>query len=376
MRRPSKMRSIGRCSALSEVFADSGRPGPGKRATYIAQEFAPAITSCRCRVADFHALEYLILGMLGAFEVPVLALSLDEARAVRTIDSSGSAPSPTSQAGRSFTSRTATRKAPRRAPVSDSGCRSQPASSAWALAKRFAAMSAGSDWGCTARPQQRSSPRWWTRHFTHMNRIVQVGRKCGFLLALGMIACGQPSLGRQPQGGMSDMEPSWSEVRRGLRIGLELPPQTPTLGETLEATLTFRSDSDDPIRVYLLESDAFRSFQSRFTLRHRGTGDIVSVQPEPLPHGYVVSENDFPLIAPKTTRAFTQRLDLCADALEAGERYLIEWTYENEIETWLGGAKTLDGPTSELFDGERIPYIWTGTLSNTSAVAVARDDGE
>lgn len=60
----------------------SGTQGPGKQATYIAEEFVPALESCRCRVADFHVLEYLILSTLGAFEVPVLALSLDDARAV------------------------------------------------------------------------------------------------------------------------------------------------------------------------------------------------------------------------------------------------------------------------------------------------------
>ena len=206
------------------------------------------------------------------------------------------------------------------------------------------------------------------------NRIVRLVRKFGCLLALGMIACGQPGSGRQTQGGMSELGPSWSEPRRGLRIGFELPPQEPTLGETIDVALKFRNDSDDPIRVYLLESDVFRSFQSRFALRHGDTGDIVSVQPEPLPHGYVVSEDDFPLIAPGTTRVFTQRLDVRADALEAGQRYLVEWTYENEIETWVGGAETLDGPTSELFDGERIPYIWTGTLSATSALAVGEGD--
>ena len=208
------------------------------------------------------------------------------------------------------------------------------------------------------------------------NRVVHLGRQLGCLLALGTVACGQPGPSQQTQAGMADKGPSWSEPRRGLRIGLELPSQKPALGETIEATLKFRNDSDEPIRVYLLESDVFRSFQSRFALRHGRTGDIVSVQPEPLPHGYVVSEDDFPLIAPGTIRTFTQRLDVRADVLEAGERYLVEWTYENEIETWVGGAETLDGPTSELFDGARIPYIWTGTLSVASAIDVAGGDGE
>ena len=208
-----------------------------------------------------------------------------------------------------------------------------------------------------------------------VNRIVRLGRQVACLLALGLFACGQPGSGRQTQGGMSEPGPSWSESRRGLLIGLELPTQTPALGDTIEATLTFRNASDEPIRVYLLGGEVFRSFQSRFALRDGNTGDIVSVQPEPLPHGYVVSEDDFPLIAPGRTRVFTQRLDVRADALEAGQRYLVEWTYENDIETWAGGAETLDGATSELFDGERIPHIWTGRLSVTSALTVAGGEG-
>lgn len=100
------------------------------------------------------------------------------------------------------------------------------------------------------------------------------------------------------------------------------------------------------------------------------------MQPAPQPHGYVVSEEDFPLIEPQATRTFSQSLYLHDREFERGERYIVEWTYKNEVETWEGGVNTLDGPTQQLFGGERIPHIWTGELSTRSAFNVAPGESD
>jgi hypothetical protein len=157
----------------------------------------------------------------------------------------------------------------------------------------------------------------------------------------------------------------WSEEQDGLQIRLELPASAQRIGTTVQARLHV------PIRLYFIVEEPFRGFQSRLAILRPDTRERLSVQPEPLPHGYVVTERDFPLLEPGATRAFAQSLDLPASALGSGGSFVVEWTYENEIERWTGGVQTLDGPTQELFGGERIPHIWTGRLAVTADLLVA-----
>jgi hypothetical protein len=133
--------------------------------------------------------------------------------------------------------------------------------------------------------------------------------------------------------------------------------------------LRFKNVSDHPIRIYLPNSEPFRANIS--TIFIVGSQRPMSV-PEPHPHGYMVSEIDFPLLAPGELRTFEQTfsLDRLADGnrverepgFEAGTKTRVSWTYENEITSWKGGVQTFDGPTKELFGGGPIPHIWTGKL--------------
>lgn len=166
-------------------------------------------------------------------------------------------------------------------------------------------------------------------------------------------------------------EQRWSDVEGGLQIGLQLPHGPQRAGTTLTAKLVFRNQASKPARIYLVREDAFRSFQSWLRILRHGDSRVVSVQPEPQPHGYVVSEADFPLVEPGASRTFEQVLDLSDPNLRAGGTFVVEWTYENEIVEWKGGAQTLDGPTKELFGGTRIPHIWTGRLTTTSELRIA-----
>jgi hypothetical protein len=159
----------------------------------------------------------------------------------------------------------------------------------------------------------------------------------------------------------------WFEVLPAVRMD-RIPMRT--------VLLHFRNTSPHPIRFYLPQGEAFRANISTLVLR---AGDATLVVPEPHPHGYVVSEVDFPLLAPGEEKSFAQPFSVDpmvpgADAatkrlegFESGTSVKVAWTYENQITRWAGGVQTLDGPTKALFDGKDIPDIWTGKLSVDAA---------
>jgi len=51
----------------------------------------------------------------------------------------------------------------------------------------------------------------------------------------------------------------------------------------------------------------------------------------------------------------------------------LTWVYKNSITKWKGGLNTLNGPTKELFNGETIPYIWTGRTEVEIPVTIKKD---
>jgi len=138
------------------------------------------------------------------------------------------------------------------------------------------------------------------------------------------------------------------------------------------ARLTVHNLDTVPLRLYLPVADAFR--WSISTLEFGAAGDSFVV-PEPRPHGYVVTERDFPLLAPGERRTFTQTFTI--DPLVPGGSATpqrrpgfapgtvvpVRWTLANHITRWPGGAQTLDGVTAPLFGGGDIPAIWTGEVS-------------
>jgi hypothetical protein len=139
-----------------------------------------------------------------------------------------------------------------------------------------------------------------------------------------------------------------------------------------DAVLRFRNVSTQPVRFYLPRGEAFRAGIS--TLRFQA-GDGIFIEPEPQPHGVVIDEADFPLLAPGEEKTFAQPFTLDPvppgpgtqtarrAGFEDGKTARVSWTYENKITRWEGGQQTLDGPTKTLFGGKDIPYIWTGELT-------------
>ena len=155
----------------------------------------------------------------------------------------------------------------------------------------------------------------------------------------------------------------WFEVVPGVQMD-RIPIRT--------VMLHFNNTSKAPIRIYLPQSEPFRANISSLVLRASGESFF---EPEPRPHGYVVTEIDFPLLAPGEEKSFAQTFSLDPMApgagsgiarrkgFESGKSVKIAWTYSNQINRWAGGAQTLDGATKALFDGKDIPHIWTGALS-------------
>lgn len=164
----------------------------------------------------------------------------------------------------------------------------------------------------------------------------------------------------------------WVDAGGGLSIRLDLPPGPYKLDATLDVGLEFRNDTADERRIYLIQSPVFRAQQSDLSL-FTADGKFLDAQPGPHPHGYVVSERDFPAIPPGTTQRFNQPLKLDREAIGAVAGPLrLRWTYRNHIESWAGGVQTLDGPTRPLFGGGPIPGIWLGETKTEATFPLTR----
>ena len=164
-----------------------------------------------------------------------------------------------------------------------------------------------------------------------------------------------------------------SVSEKGLAFSCEVRPDVVEDRVPLRtAVLRFRNTTARPIRVYMPQTPEFRANISTLVLT---AGGEVYATPDPRPHGYVVTEADFPEIAPGEERVFEQRFTLDPlvpgaqlrterrKGFGSGNPVTIRWTYENAITRWEGGKMTMDGPTKPLFDGGDIPNIWTGRVT-------------
>jgi len=167
-------------------------------------------------------------------------------------------------------------------------------------------------------------------------------------------------------------EPAWTDAGGGLSLRLAVPPGPYKLGATIDVGLEFRNDGRDELRIYLIQAPVFRAMQSDLAL-FAADGKFLDTQPEPHPHGYVVSERDFPAIPPDAVVRFSQPLLLDRDRIGGASGDLqLRWTYRNSVESWSGGVQTLDGPTHALFGGGPIPGIWRGEVRTTATVPLTR----
>ena len=162
-----------------------------------------------------------------------------------------------------------------------------------------------------------------------------------------------------------------SDQKLGLKICIRLKDKKIKLNEDFELGLVFKNISKYPLRIYLVETEFFRSFQSYFYLLFNGQSkNISNISP---PHGYIVTEEDFHLIDSNSEIVFKHTLSIDKIKIEtdSNEIYL-NWVYENKISKWEGGITTLDGPTKKLFGGKEIPYIWKGKLESMMAIEIAK----
>jgi hypothetical protein len=158
-----------------------------------------------------------------------------------------------------------------------------------------------------------------------------------------------------------------SEENSGLITCIRLKNQKIELNKKFEIDLVFKNVSDNPIHIYLINNEFFRSFQSYFYLLSAGQSKMLTdISP---PHGYVVTESDFHIISSKSEIIFKQTLLIDEECLENDiNNFYLQWIYVNKISRWKGGIETLDGPTRELFSGKEIPYIWLGKIESTIAI--------
>jgi hypothetical protein len=160
---------------------------------------------------------------------------------------------------------------------------------------------------------------------------------------------------------------------KGLEISCEIRPEVRTDRVPMRtAVLRFHNVSQAPVRFYLPRAEAFRAGLSTLLFQ---AGDHLFAEPDPQPHGIVIEEDDFPLLAPGEAKSFEQSFTLDPmqpgpgtrtarrPGFEDGKTVRVSWTYQNEIVRWAGGQLTLDGPTKTLFGGKDIPFIWTGKLT-------------
>lgn len=129
-------------------------------------------------------------------------------------------------------------------------------------------------------------------------------------------------------------------------------------------------------RIFMPRAEEFRAGASTVSFQ---AGAAFFTAPEPRPHGYVISEADFPVLAPGERRTFTQAFTLDPHTPGAGGApqrrpgfapgtpVRVRWTLRNERTRWPGGVQTLDGVTTPLFGGGDIPGLWTGELTATLA---------
>ncbi len=159
-----------------------------------------------------------------------------------------------------------------------------------------------------------------------------------------------------------------SDGRLQIRLELDDAVEIDRL-PTRRLRLHFENLTDAPLRIYMPQSEAFRSGIS--SIRMWSPSEEPLFLPEPRPHGYVITEHDFPLLGPRESRTETQAftIDLFTrggaarrPGFEPGRVVRVVWAYQNSIQRWEGGRPTFDGPTNELFGGGPIPHIWTGML--------------
>ncbi len=188
----------------------------------------------------------------------------------------------------------------------------------------------------------------------------------------GTAAPAPPAQKAGPPSTMEENRVFASAEQAGLRLTLTLAPDERVDRVPLRVLeLEFTNTSAEPLRIYMPASEPFRAGISSVVIV--GTDAVIAV-PEPRPHGYVVTEKDFPLLQPGQSLRFEQSFTLDPmsagagtqtkrrDGFASGTHATIHWTYKNTITRWQGGVPTFDGRTQQLFGGGDIPYIWTGKL--------------
>lgn len=162
---------------------------------------------------------------------------------------------------------------------------------------------------------------------------------------------------------------TWSKTVSGLQTCIRVKSKKIESNQDFRLDLIFRNTTGDPIRIFWINTQFFRGYQSHFYLLYDEEFKRLSnISP---PHGYVVTEDDFHLIDPNSESTFKQSLYIDGEDIDGDVHgAMLIWVYKNDISRWQGGVMTLDGPTKKLFDGGDIPHIWLGEVDTTTKIDI------
>jgi hypothetical protein len=129
---------------------------------------------------------------------------------------------------------------------------------------------------------------------------------------------------------------------------------------SIEVDLVFENVSEKPLRIYYIDDPLFSRTQNSFYVKDKRGKNHFEIDDAPPPHGYMLSEKNFYLIASKDKKIFRQKI-----LLQVKNSVSLQWIYRNQLTSMEGGIETLDGQNKAFFNGDRIPYIWTGMIKNS-----------
>jgi len=130
----------------------------------------------------------------------------------------------------------------------------------------------------------------------------------------------------------------------------------------VEVRLVFTNSSMHPLRIYYIDVPLFNRSVNRFYIVD-SKGKKVFDTTEVPPHGVIISEKDFYLISPYSKKVFKEKISLAFKNTKQ-----LGWLYHNKITSWKGNFETLDGKEKVLFNGNKIPYIWTGNIESNTQI--------
>jgi hypothetical protein len=156
------------------------------------------------------------------------------------------------------------------------------------------------------------------------------------------------------------VHPPVTAMLAGLEIAL---PEVEFRDGMLRLGVRLANRSVQPLRFYFIEQQVFRPNLQVYVMQDGKSCFDIQV---PRGHGYIVTERDFPQLAPGAELRFEQQLSNFR--CESSREVAIQVVYTSDVREWRGGVQTFDGPTKQLFGNGVVPNAWLGKIEIRKAV--------